>query len=286
MDAPEKLMEFRRSNWHTLPDDMRRELRIWLAMPGFSIRYHVEALGHEPRLVKQFMGAYEELKDEVLENWASATKEDCIKLGYLRPEKGDLPLITKLEIRREYMRGSRQNAIAEEFGVAPATVNKLCWSLPDEVDHLPSDLYRVLADDRYLNAMSKMDAGRFRLPRIGEHTIWPESAVPPEMQARLAEMMARVPAYEDQKEQQPVPSNLDPIDEAKLLAMVGRLRPTIEPSRGRTPVPEIASEEMARIIERMVRLPVYESEKTPQTTQSRHDPDDQTRALEIFERVR
>ncbi|MDX7218391.1 hypothetical protein [Escherichia coli] len=43
---------------------------------------------------------------------------------------------------------------------------------------------------------------------------------------------------------------------------------------------------MARIIERMVRLPVYESEKTPQTTQSRHDPDDQTRALEIFERVR
>jgi hypothetical protein len=165
LDDPELPAEgknpIRYSNWHTLPEELVRELRIWLAMPGFSLSYHMETLEREPRLIRQFMGGYAELEEDVLMNWISATRDDCIKLGYIRPEKGDLPLITKIEMRRDYMRGRlRQNEIAKEYGVWTATVNKLCWGVPDEIEQLPSRLQQILMQDPYVSSITRVGARR------------------------------------------------------------------------------------------------------------------------------
>lgn len=156
----EKQNPIRHSNWHTLPAVFERELRIWLAMPGFKLSYHVETLQREPRLIRQFMGGYAELEEDVLLNWVSATRDDCIKLGCIRPEKGDVPLIAKIEMRRDYMRAMAQTEIAEEYGVWPATAHKLAWGIPDEVSQLPPRLQEILNKDPNVNAATRFQAHR------------------------------------------------------------------------------------------------------------------------------
>jgi hypothetical protein len=181
----EKRNQIRYANWHTLPEELERELRIWLAMPGFSLSYHVETLERDPREISQFMGGYAELEEDVLLNWLSATREDCVKLGWLRPDKGDLPLISKIEIRRDYMRGGMtQTAIAKDYGVWPATVHKLCWGvLPDEVLKLPPRLQELLKRDPYVSAWTPSHARRLAELREAERQLArrPECALSPEM---------------------------------------------------------------------------------------------------------
>ena len=47
----------RRGPWNKgLPDDVERELKIWLAMPGFSAAFHAHTLGVGKTYPGRFMG--------------------------------------------------------------------------------------------------------------------------------------------------------------------------------------------------------------------------------------
>ena len=126
---------------------MEHELRVWLAMPGFTLKYHVETLDHPAHVVKHFMGHYEDLKSDVCDNWLSATREDCIKLGNRRPSKGDLPFLTKFQMLKDSARGLSQKQIAEDFGVAHSTAHRHCQWVPDDAYFLPAELVTIVEED-------------------------------------------------------------------------------------------------------------------------------------------
>ena len=104
-----------------LPDDHRRELAIWLAMPGFSTSYHAHNLGMSWNTVRRYQSlspGYDQLQAEVAENWLSVTREDAVQLCRRRPDKGDIPVICQLKMLDELKAGRSLSAVAREFGVS------------------------------------------------------------------------------------------------------------------------------------------------------------------------
>lgn len=249
----------RDSNWHTLPPELERELRIWLAMPGFSLQYHVETLEREPREIRRFMGSYNELEEDVLCNWVSATREDCLKLGWMRPEKGRLPLISQCQIRRDYFSVVRQTQkeLAAEYGVYPSTVNKLTLGIPDEYDSLPPRLRDILESDLAFIVSSRRE---FRLQRTRTRTrtrrLLPQSEFrpSPEVMEKMDEYFRTrpkiQPAVDQPAVEKPKPRQLSPAQITRTLE--GASKHLNEARAAEDPRPAKSSHEGAiRLLERM-----------------------------------
>lgn len=107
----------KRPNWGHRPPEIEHELQVWLAMPGFSVSYHAHTLRHAKQVLTRHMGGYEEHKAEVIENWLSATREDCIKLARLRPGKGDVPVISQIRAVED-LKTMGLKAVSEDYGVS------------------------------------------------------------------------------------------------------------------------------------------------------------------------
>lgn len=111
----------KRPIWGHLPPEIEHELRIWLAMPGFSISYHTHTLRQGRSLVERNIGGYDQYRNEVAENWLSATREDCIKLARLRPGLGDVPVICQARALQD-MKTMTVAKVARDYGVKDSTV--------------------------------------------------------------------------------------------------------------------------------------------------------------------
>jgi len=95
----------RAGNWiarthsaHSLPDDVKEELAVLLATPGFSIAYLSRHLG----VGKQWLLTAIDILDpdshseQALENWNSITREDALILAHDRLPHEDIPLIVRV----------------------------------------------------------------------------------------------------------------------------------------------------------------------------------------------
>lgn len=127
-DDPRKDRTFQwltRGYWDTgMPPEIERELRIWMAMPGFSISYHSRVFGLSPATMAKHIGGYEKYKDEVHENWLSATREDCLKLC-LRRRGGNIPVISQLQMLNDLKTGYSKVGLSREYRVSLATVHHI-----------------------------------------------------------------------------------------------------------------------------------------------------------------
>lgn len=125
-ERPEKsrtLEWVKRPVWGNLPADIERELRIFLAMPGLSYSYVAHVFRRGMAYVRPHVGVgYDVWRDEVIANWMSATREDCIKLTQLRPGKGNVPVIAQLRALQDLKAGLTLADISREYGVSEVTV--------------------------------------------------------------------------------------------------------------------------------------------------------------------
>jgi hypothetical protein len=126
-DQDRTLQWIKRGGWGTgLPADVERELKIWLAMPGFTIKYHAHVFRLDRSTIAPFVGrGFEELKQEVAENWLSVTRDDAVKLSQIRPPKGDVPLISQLAIADDVKRGVKKADIQRAYKVSGFTVTSI-----------------------------------------------------------------------------------------------------------------------------------------------------------------
>jgi len=124
--ADRTLNWIKRGHWvGGLPADVERELTIWMAMPGFSLAFHSHTLQVSRQLVYPWMGGYDQLKAEVAENWLSATRDDCVRLAQLRPSKGELPVISQLQIMNDLKAGAKVVEIIRDYRTNHQTVAEL-----------------------------------------------------------------------------------------------------------------------------------------------------------------
>ena len=129
-DRDRTLEWIRRGSWNSgLPEDVERELRIWLAMPGFTAAFHAHNFGVSSGVVRRQLGGYEKFKREVGQNWLSATREDCVRLSQLRPPRGDLPLLSQLQIIDDVKAGHRRRDLMREYLTNTATIHRLAQGL-------------------------------------------------------------------------------------------------------------------------------------------------------------
>jgi hypothetical protein len=130
-EQPEKdrtLNYIKRGYWYLpAPPEVTRELRIWLAMPGFSVAYHAHVFRVGAEGVKNFIASqdFSDVQAEVAENWLSVTDEDAVRLARMRPGTGNLPLICQLRILDALKQGMKRSKVAELYGVTPQTVYKI-----------------------------------------------------------------------------------------------------------------------------------------------------------------
>lgn len=104
------------------PEAIRHELAILLAMPGFPRAFFASYLRlsdrHIDRVRKKLPG-YEELRNEVAENWLSVTREDAIKLCHMRLDpRSAVPLVVQLQILDDIKAGIPQAHLAREYGIS------------------------------------------------------------------------------------------------------------------------------------------------------------------------
>lgn len=128
-DRPDKdrtLQWLKRGMWDRgLPEDVEHELRVWMAMPGFSAGYHASAFNVDVRTVLKHIGGYDGLKREVGENWLSATRDDCVKLSRLRQKGGAIPVICQLSMLDDLKRGMKRVEIYRDYAVDEGATRKL-----------------------------------------------------------------------------------------------------------------------------------------------------------------
>ena len=65
-------------------------------MPGFHPTYHAHVLGLSLYSIRKHIGGYEEMAEEVAENWLSATRDDCVRLSRMRPYNASVPLLCQI----------------------------------------------------------------------------------------------------------------------------------------------------------------------------------------------
>ena len=122
-DQSRVLARIKRGNWNSLGPDVWHELMVWLAMPGFSIAFHQHTLGVSREVVTAAIPAFEDWREDVIDNWISATREDCVRLCRMRPDKGDVPIIFQLRIMDDVKAGISQVDLAGEYGLDKGTIN-------------------------------------------------------------------------------------------------------------------------------------------------------------------
>ena len=150
-EQPERsrtLQWIRRGRWDQpgFPEDVRRELMIWLAMPGFAHSFHTRAFMTCNAVLRPYLDGFEQWKEEVSANWISATREDCIRLALMRPGKADVPLISQLQAVRDLKAGMTRSEVAREYRVLPETVRKWADGHFAGVQRLPSSVGRLLGN--------------------------------------------------------------------------------------------------------------------------------------------
>jgi hypothetical protein len=111
----------KQGTWGRLPPEIEHELRVWLAMPGFSISYHCHTLRRGRTTIIPNLGGFEELEQEVAENWLSATRDDCVKLSRMRPGTGNVPLISQLRAVQD-LKKMRQVDVARDYRITVPTL--------------------------------------------------------------------------------------------------------------------------------------------------------------------
>lgn len=133
----------KKGDWHNpnFPADVRTEIAVWLAMPGFDYGYHRRSFGMTDRTfrkMKNILPQYEELKPLVIENWLSATRQDCIRICHNRTGvASSIPLLSQLAILDEVKRGVRKEDVARLFRVTGEKVHQI-------IRHGPSANYGTL----------------------------------------------------------------------------------------------------------------------------------------------
>lgn len=63
----------------------------------------------------------ESVKDAVIENWLSTTREDCLALAKIRPYGTDLPVIAQIRAMEDLKAYSLKDT-AERYGVTPNAI--------------------------------------------------------------------------------------------------------------------------------------------------------------------
>lgn len=132
----------RRGGWFEpdFPPDVFHDIAVWLRTPGLGFNFHrVNFKISAPTLVDRMkrMPSFEDLRDDVAENWLSVTREDAIKLIHMRvgPLRSQIPLLSQLKILDDLKAGLSQARIAREYGIGPRTVSRIAhngarWSSP------------------------------------------------------------------------------------------------------------------------------------------------------------
>lgn len=132
----------KRGFWElNMPEDVERELRIWMSMPGFSQSFHMHTLGVGCLLLRRWMMRdYDQFKAEVAENWLSVTRDDAVRLSQMRPGKvgGDVPLICKLQMMTDLKAGARNADIEKEYRVSGGITSELVRGIVKSRAPLPS----------------------------------------------------------------------------------------------------------------------------------------------------
>lgn len=130
-EQPEKdqtLNYIKRGYWHLpAPPEIKRELRIWLAMPGFSVAYHAHVFRVSHPTIRSYLASqdFSDVQTEVAENWLSVTDEDAIRLARMRRGTGNLPLVCQLRLLDTLKQGMKRSKVAELYRVTPHTVDRL-----------------------------------------------------------------------------------------------------------------------------------------------------------------
>lgn len=124
------------------PADVRHEIAIWLATPGIEAAWHVHNLRIHHATLKKYQAqlpGFEDLREEVAENWLSATRDDCINLARMRPGKtSGVPLLAQLSMLGDLKKGMRPCDIASEYGVTSRWLYDLTRFGVRVRDELPS----------------------------------------------------------------------------------------------------------------------------------------------------
>lgn len=108
--------------WGRLPPEIERELRIFLAMPGFTSAYLQRVFYKSYGYIARNGSRYEDWRHEVAENWLSATREDCMKLCRLRGGQGNVPVISQLRAIQDLKSGISLLRVSEEYEVSVMTL--------------------------------------------------------------------------------------------------------------------------------------------------------------------
>ncbi|MGD9715181.1 MAG: hypothetical protein AB7V46_24465 [Thermomicrobiales bacterium] len=119
MSAPPKTAALSTAS-RTSPE-IERELRIWLAMPGFSLAWHANAFGLGKAYIRPHLGGSHQWHDEIVENWLSATREDCAALSRMRPGLGNVPLISQIRAVED-LKHMRAVDVAREYRINYNTI--------------------------------------------------------------------------------------------------------------------------------------------------------------------
>lgn len=127
----------RRGNWFSpgFPPEVLRDIVTWLSMPGFSFNYHMRNLRlSAPTLQKRMrlLPPFEEVRNDVAENWLSVTREDAIKLCHMRVGKhrSPVPLICQMRIMDDLKAGMTIVQAARDYHLTPPTVSRLAHKGP------------------------------------------------------------------------------------------------------------------------------------------------------------
>lgn len=107
------------------PAEVTREVQTWLAMPGFSLSFHMHTLRVGPMTIRHHLGYYDKWKDDVIANLISGTRDDWAALCRLRPPKGNLPVMCQLSILDDVKAGITHQQIAKDYAINRHTIGLL-----------------------------------------------------------------------------------------------------------------------------------------------------------------
>lgn len=121
----------RRGHWlHPhFPEDIRHELSVLLATPGFSDTWLIHNLrtnNDQFYKARRLLANFHDLSKEVEENWLSISRDDAVQLSIMRPAKrSPIPLVSQLRIIDDLKAGRTQTSLAREFWTSVGTVHQL-----------------------------------------------------------------------------------------------------------------------------------------------------------------
>jgi hypothetical protein len=140
LSAP--LAKYQRGFWFipSFPSYMYRELEIFFATPGLPKVWLMKNLDRPRAAIndaKRRFRPYEEIKDLVMENWLSITRQDSILMSLRRPQHCRPPLASQLSIIDDVKRGLKLVQIIRDYRIDGEFIRLLVeprnrWGLPDD----------------------------------------------------------------------------------------------------------------------------------------------------------